>query len=409
MIDTDTIKKDFPLFNNEEENGLFYLDSSSSSQTPVHVLDSMDAYYRTYRANTRRGQYPMSEKAESSYEGARILVAQFLNASAREIIFTAGATASANLIVYSLENSDIFKEGDEIVTTIMEHHSLFVPLQKLAKRKKLIIKIIPMKEQETFGELDYVIAKELITPKTKLVAFVGVSNVTGTINEMKELCIMAREVGAYSLIDATQGAGHMPLDVKDIGCDFMFFAGHKMCGPVGIGVLYGKQELLEKLEPGFYGGGMIEEVTLEGVKFAPVPHKFEAGTPNIAGAIGLGAACVYLQKIGLENIQKHSEEINAYALSRLSAISEIKLYCHQSPEKNIGVMSFTVSGVHPHDVGEIFSRAHVATRGGHHCAQPLMKAMGVSSVNRASFYLYTTKEDIDALVNGLLEVRRVFA
>jgi len=397
------IKDDFPVFVNNPE--LVYLDSSSTSQTPETVIHAMDEYYRHYRANSRRGQYAISARAENTYESARTDVATFIGAESREIIFTAGSTASANLIVYTLENSEVFKEGDEIVTTIMEHHSLFIPLQKLAKRNKLILRIIPMKENL---ELDYDEAEKLINEKTKLVAFIGVSNVTGTINDMARLCEMARKVGAYSLVDATQAAGHMSIDVKKIGCDFLFFAGHKMCGPIGTGVLFGRQELLEKMEPGFYGGGTIEEVTLEEVRFAPVPHKFEAGTPNIGGAIGLGVACKYLTDIGMESIQEYCEEMTKYAVSKLSEVPKVKLFCVKDPKKNVGVVSFIVEGIHPHDVGEILSRLHIATRGGHHCAQPLLQSLGTPSLNRASFYLYTSKEDIDALVKGLTEVQKVF-
>lgn len=397
------IKKDFPVFINNPE--LIYLDSSSTSQTPESVMHAMDEYYRHYRANSRRGQYAISARAENTYESARADVAAFIGANPREVIFTSGSTASANLAVYTLENSDVFKEGDEIVTTIMEHHSLFIPLQKLAKRKKLVLRIIPMNENL---ELDYGAAEKLINEKTKLVAFVGVSNVMGTINDMSRLCEMARKVGAYSLIDATQAVGHMPIDVKKIDCDFLFFAGHKMCGPIGIGALYGKQELLEKMEPGFYGGGTVEEVTLDEVRFAPVPHKFEAGTPNIGGAIGLGVACKYLTDIGTESIEEYCEEITGYAIRRLGELPGVKLYCMKDPKKNVGVVSFTVKGIHPHDVGEILSRRHIATRGGHHCAQPLLKSLEVPSLNRASFYLYTSKEDIDALVQGLAEVQTIF-
>jgi cysteine desulfurase/selenocysteine lyase len=396
-------KQDFPMFKNNPE--LIFLDSSSTSQTPTPVLDAMDEYYRNYRANSRRGQYSISERAESMYESARKEVAAFIGADAREVIFTAGATASANLAVYALLNSEIFSEGDEIVTTIMEHHSLFIPIQKLAKRKKLVLRIIPMTENL---ELDYVAVEKLMNEKTKLVAFIGVSNVTGTINDMARLCKMARKAGAYSLVDATQAVGHMDIDVKKIDCDLLFFAGHKMCGPIGIGALYGKLEVLENLEPGFYGGGTVEEVTLDEVRFAPVPHKFEAGTPNIGGAIGLGAACKYLSEIGLEAIQKHTEELTAYAFLKLESISGVKLYSMKDPKKNAGVVSFTVQGVHPHDVGEILSRRNIATRGGHHCAQPLLKTLGVPALSRASFYLYSSKEDIDALALGITETVKVF-
>jgi len=352
-----------------------------------------------------RGLYPLSEKASKAYDDARAKVAKFVGADTREIIFTASATASSNMIIYALENTGIFQEGDEIVTTIMEHHSVLVPLQELAKRKKLKLKFIPMTGAR---ELDYAEAEKLITKKTKLVAFVGVSNVTGTINDMKRLCDMAKNVGAYSLVDATQAAGHISLDVKEIGCDLLFFSGHKMCGPTGIGVLYGKKELLEKLSPGFFGGGMVEEAFSEDTSFALVPAKFEAGTPNIAGAIGLGVACEYLEKICMENIEAHIRELTRYTLAELEKIQGLSLYSQLDPEKNIGVISFLVEGAHPHDTTEILARYGIATRAGHLCAQPLVKSMGVYAVVRASIYFYNSKEDIDALVLGIKEVQKVF-
>ncbi|MCX6739232.1 MAG: SufS family cysteine desulfurase [Candidatus Parcubacteria bacterium] len=405
MIDTKTIKKDFSLFQNEEQKDLVYLDNSATSQTPDVVVDAETEYYRTYRANVNRGLYPLSQRASKAYDEARAKVAKFINANEREVIFTANATASSNLLIYSLENSETFQEGDEIVTTMMEHHSVLVPLQELAKRKKLRLRIIPMLAEK---ELDYNEAEKFITKKTKLVACVGVSNVTGTINNMKLLSGLASKVGAYSLIDATQAAGHIPLDVKEIGCDFLFFSGHKMCGPTGIGVLYGKKEILDKLTPGNFGGGMVEEVFEEEASYALTPAKFEAGTPNIAGAIGLGVACKYLEKIGVENIENHIQEVTKYALAELSKIDGVTIYSQMNPEKNIGVISFLVEGAHPHDTSEILARYGVTTRAGHHCAQPLVKSMGVYAVTRASIYFYNDTEDIDTLIAGILEVKKVF-
>jgi len=415
MLDTETIKKDFPQFKGKGTNPtsprlrgaskLVYLDNSATSQTPLSVIDAEVEYYKTYRANVSRGLYPLSEKASKAYDDARAKVAKFVGADTREIIFTASATASSNMIIYALENTGIFQEGDEIVTTIMEHHSILVPLQELAKRKKLKLRFVPMNEAK---ELDYTEAEKLITKKTKLVAFVGVSNVTGTINDMKRLCDLAKKVGAYSLIDATQAAGHISLDVKTIGCDLLFFSGHKMCGPTGIGVLYGRKELLEKLSPGFFGGGMVEEAFSEDTSFALVPAKFEAGTPNIAGAIGLGAACEYLEKIGMENIETHIRDLTEYALAELKKIQGLSLYSQLDPEKNIGVISFLIEGAHPHDTTEILARYGIATRAGHLCAQPLVKSMGTYAVVRASIYFYNSKEDIDALVLGIKEVQKVF-
>jgi cysteine desulfurase/selenocysteine lyase len=405
MLDTENIKKDFPIFAGKNEKSLIYLDNSATSQTPAVVVRAESEYYEMYRANVARGLYPLSVKATAMYDEARAKVAKFIGADTREIIFTASATASSNMLVYALENSDIFHEGDEIVTTIMEHHSMLVPLQELAKRKKLKLKIIPMTAER---ELDYDEAKKRITKKTKLVAFVGVSNVTGTINDMKRLTDFAKAVGAYSLIDATQAVGHIAVDVKAIGCDFLFFSGHKMCGPTGIGVLYGKKELLEKLHPGFFGGGMVEEVIGDDTSFALVPAKFEAGTPNIAGAIGLGIACEYLENIGIANIEKHIQELTRLVLVKLSKIQGLTLYSALNEGKNAGVVSFLIEGVHPHDTSEILARYGIATRAGHHCAQPLVKAMGQFAVTRTSFYFYNSIEDVDELIKGIGEVKKVF-
>jgi cysteine desulfurase/selenocysteine lyase len=405
MLNTETIKKDFPIFQSKEGKLLVYLDNSATSQTPGIVVDAEREYYETYRANVARGLYPLSVKATQAYDETRGKVAKFIGADTREVVFTASATASANMLVYAMENSDIFHEGDEIVTTVMEHHSMLVPLQELAKRKKLKLKIIPMTTEK---ELDYVEAEKLITKKTKLVAFVGVSNVTGTINEMKRLTDLAKAVGAYSAIDATQAVGHIAVDVKTIGCDFLFFSGHKMCGPTGIGVLYGKKELLEKLHPGFFGGGMVEEVIGNDTSFALVPTKFEAGTPNIAGAIGLGVTCEYLEKIGMKNIEAHIQELTRTTLVKMAKIKGVTLYSEMDAEKNAGVISFLIEGVHPHDTSEILARYGIATRAGHHCAQPLVKAMGQFAVTRASFYFYNSKEDVDELIKGIEEVKKVF-
>jgi cysteine desulfurase/selenocysteine lyase len=409
MLDTETIKetikKDFPQFKGASGKKLVYLDNSATSQTPLAVVNAETEYYKKYRANVARGLYPLSVKASEAYDEARAKVATFIGADMREVIFTASATAASNMLVYALENSGIFHEGDEIVTTIMEHHSVLVPVQELVKRKKLKLKIIGMTAEK---ELDYVEAEKLITKKTKLVAFTGVSNVTGTINDMKRLVDLAKKSGAYSLVDATQAAGHIPLDVKKIGCDFLFFSGHKMCGPTGIGVLYGKKEILDTLTPGAFGGGMVEEVLSEDASFALTPAKFEAGTPNIAGAIGLSAACDYLEKIGVAKIEKHIHELTRYALVKMAKIKGVTLYSELDPEKNAGVISFLVEGAHPHDTSEILARYGIATRAGHHCAQPLVKSMGVYAVTRASVYLYNSKADIDELVKGVKEVQRVF-
>ena len=339
MLNTENIKKDFPIFSGDDGKKLVYLDNSATSQTPESVIEAEMEYYKTYRANVSRGLYPLSEKATKEYEDARAKVAKFIGADTRELIFTASATASSNMLIYAMENSDVFHEGDEIITTLMEHHSMLVPLQEVARRKKMILHSIPMTES---FELDFSEAEKLITTKTKLVAFVGVSNVVGTINDMKRLSEMAKKVGAYSVIDATQAVGHIPVNVKTLGCDFLFFSGHKMCGPTGIGALYGRAELLKKLNPGFFGGGMVDQVVCGETSFAPAPAKFEAGTPNIAGAIGFGAACDYLEKIGIQEIENHIQEITEYAIEKLSEVAGLKFYSNIDAKKNVGVISFLI-------------------------------------------------------------------
>ncbi len=413
MFNAKKIKKDFPIF--ASHPNLVYLDSSATSQTPQVVLDTMSEYYTKYRANTRRGQYTLGEQADEAYENARKVIADFIGAQPEEIIFTSGATGSMNMLIASLENSGYLKQGDEVVTTVMEHHSLLIPLQQLAKRKKLEMKYIGMTEN---FELDYIKAQELITDKTKIIACANVSNVTGTIHNP-----LPTSQSYLTVIDATQAVGHIPVDVKKLECDFLFFSGHKMCGPTGIGILYGKKELLEKLEPGFYGGGMVEDlpavapaspagrlakagVGLDTVRWSSMPWKFEAGTPNIAGAIGLGAACKYLKKIGVKNIEAHIRELTGYALGKLAAIPGVKLYCEKGANKNAGVISFALEGAHPHDVAEILSRDNIAIRAGHHCALPLIKIMKVPALTRASIYLYNTKVDIGALVLGVEKARK---
>lgn len=397
MFNPEKIKKDFSIFANNP--GLVYMDSSSTSQTPQAVLDAMQEYYTKYRANTRRGQYVLSAEADEAYENARKEAADFIGASREEIIFTSGATGAMNMLLAMLENSEYFKEGSEVVTTVMEHHSLLAPLQQLAKRKNLVVKYIGMTES---FELDYEEAKKLIGEKTGLVAYASVSNVTGTIHDL-----LPTSQNYSSIMDATQAVGHVPVDVKKLDCDFLFFSGHKMLGPTGVGVLYGKKELLEKFEPGFYGGGMVEDVDLHSARWTSVPWKFEAGTQNIAGAIGLGAACKYLKEVGVENVEAHIRELTSYALEKLAAIPGVKLFCEKDAGKNAGVISFALDNTHPHDVVEIISRGNIAVRAGHHCALPLVKAMKVPALARASIYLYNTKEDIDALATGIEKAREV--
>lgn len=407
-LNPETIKKDFPIFDKGRSFvNLAYLDTAATSQTPQVVLDAMDAYYTKFRANIHRGLYEVGEDASKAYDDARAKVARFIGAESHEVIFTAGATASSNMLVSMLEYSGIVKEGDEIVTTAMEHHASLIPLQELAKRHDLDLKHLPLAEDSV--ELDYSVVEKFITNKTKIVSVMLASNVTGVINDVTRIAEVAHRVGALVICDATAAVGHMSVDVKTLGADFVYFSGHKMCGPTGIGVLWGRADVLKKLQPGVYGGGIVEEVTLARATYRGIPERFEAGTPNIAGAIGLGAAVDYLGKVGLENIHEHKNALTALAIKRLEEVSGVRVIAEYDVMKNVGIVSFTVEGIHPHDVADILGKEGVAIRAGHHCAMPLVTdALGLSSVARASFYFYNTTEDIDALVRGIKKAQEIF-
>jgi cysteine desulfurase/selenocysteine lyase len=399
-------RKDFPILN-QEVNGhpLVYLDSAATSQKPVQVLDVVRKYYDFDNANVHRGVHTLGNRATDAYEGAREKIRKFINArSTKEIISTRGTTTSLNTVASAYGRQNV-EEGDEIVITYMEHHSNLIPWQQLAKEKKAVLKYIDLEEDGTIS-LDTV--RKTITPKTKIVAMTMASNVLGTINPVKEVAAIAHENGAIMVVDAAQAAPHMPIDVQDIDCDFLAFSGHKMCGPTGIGVLYGKQELLEKTEPIEFGGEMIDFVDLYDSTWKELPWKFEGGTPNIAGAIGLGAAIDYLTNIGMERIRQHEHELVAYALSEMEKIEGIQIYGPKDPNKRCGLITFNLDGVHPHDLATVLDMRGIAIRAGHHCAQPLMKWLKVSATARASFYLYNNKEDIDALVEGLLAAKEYF-
>jgi len=399
-------RKDFPILN-QEVNGhpLVYLDSAATSQKPVQVLDVVRKYYDFDNANVHRGVHTLGNRATDAYEGAREKIRKFINArSTKEIIYTRGTTTSLNTVASAYGRQNV-EEGDEIVITYMEHHSNLIPWQQLAKEKKAVLKYIDLEEDGTIS-LDTV--RKTITPKTKIVAMTMASNVLGTINPVKEVADIVHENGAIMVVDAAQAAPHMPIDVQDIDCDFLAFSGHKMCGPTGIGVLYGKQELLEKTEPIEFGGEMIDFVDLYDSTWKELPWKFEGGTPNIAGAIGLGAAIDYLTNIGMERIRQHEHELVAYALSEMEKIEGIQIYGPKDPNKRCGLITFNLDGVHPHDLATVLDMRGIAIRAGHHCAQPLMKWLKVSATARASFYLYNNKEDIDALVEGLLAAKEYF-
>jgi cysteine desulfurase/selenocysteine lyase len=398
-------RSDFPSLTEQS----VYLDTAATSLTPEPVLAAMDEYYRGYRASTHRGLYASALHATEAYEKARADVARFVGADADEIVFTSGATGSANMLTYALEQTLNLAEGDEIVTTVMEHHASLIPLQELAQRRTLTLKHIPL---DGFS-LDYSAAEKLFTERTKLVSVMLASNVLGTVNDVARIAELAHKVGAVMVVDATAAVGHLPVNIRGLECDFLYFSGHKMCGPTGVGVLYGKKERLEALKPGFFGGGIVDEVTRTSATYTDASHRFEPGTPNIAGAIGLGAAVTYLTEIGLKNIQEHIRELTGYAYETLASINGVKLYSSSVPlihglrnpvltedsngVENVGIVSFTLAGVHPHDVAQVCADNGVAIRAGHHCAQPVHTTLGVPATARASFYLYNTKEDVNAL------------
>ncbi len=393
------IKKDFPSLHAMDMRA--YLDSAASSLTPTAVIEAMDDYYKNFRSNVHRGMYKTAGEATSRYEAVRGTVAKFLNAAAsEEIVFTKGTTESLNLLATSLGRT--YGPGDEVVLTEMEHHANLVPWQEAAKRHGFVLKFIPMTVEY---RLDMDAARALITSKTKAVSIVHASNALGTINPAKELAALAHAVGAVLILDAAQSVPHMKIDVRDLDCDFLAFSAHKACGPTGVGVLYGKKALLEKMEPAQYGGDMIREVKYEASTWNDAPMKFEAGTPNIAGVIGLGAAIAYLEAIGMENIQAHDRELTTYALEKLSAISGVKIVGPGADER-IGAISFEVAGAHPHDLATLLDREGVAVRGGHHCAMPLMNKLGITGTCRASFGIYNGAEDVDALVTAITQAKQ---
>lgn len=401
------IRKQFPILN-QEVNGhpLVYLDSAATSQKPQVVIDAIDKYYREYNSNVHRGVHTLGTRATDGYEGAREKVRKFINASAtEEIIFTKGTTASLNLVAASYGRSNIQK-GDEIVISMMEHHSNIIPWQQLAIQTGAALKYIPLQEDGTIS-LDE--ARKVITPNTKIVSIMHVSNVLGVINPIKELAEIAHENGAVMVVDGAQGAPHIKIDVQDMNCDFYALSGHKMCGPTGIGVLYGKKHLLEEMPPVEFGGEMIDFVDLYDSTWKELPWKFEGGTPIIAGAIGLGAAIDFLESIGLENIEQHEHKLAAYSLKRMSEIEGLTIYGPMDASKRAGVVTFNLEDVHPHDVATVLDAEGIAVRAGHHCAQPLMRWLKASATARASFYLYNTEDDIDRLVEGLVKTKEYFS
>ena len=400
------IKRYFPILN-QEVNGypLVYLDSAATSQKPIQVIEAMKKYYEFDNSNVHRGVHTLGNRATDAYEGAREKVRNFINAkSMKEIIFTRGTTTSINTVASGYGRQNL-KEGDEIVISIMEHHANLIPWQQLAKEKGAILNYI---EPEADGTLSLEKVRATITPNTKIVSIAMASNVMGTINPIKEITKIAHENGAIMVVDAAQGAPHLKIDVQDLDCDFLAFSGHKMCGPTGIGVLYGKQALLEDMEPVEFGGEMIDFVGLHESTWKELPWKFEGGTPIIASAVGLGAAIDFLNEIGLENIEAHEHKLAAYAMDQLETIDGLTIYGPRDANKRCGLVTFNLDDVHPHDVATVLDMNGIAIRAGHHCAQPLMKWLKVTATARASFYMYNDEADIDALVTGLRSAKEYF-
>ncbi|MBP1905292.1 cysteine desulfurase/selenocysteine lyase [Paenibacillus turicensis] len=404
-MNAELIREQFPILH-QQVNGhpLVYLDSAASSQKPKAVIDALMHYYEWDNANVHRGVHTLGSRATEGYENARIKVAKFIGAKhAEEIIFTRGTTTAINLVASSYGEANV-EEGDEIVITQMEHHSNLIPWQQLALRKKATLKYIPMQPD---GHIELEDVEKTITDKTKIVAIAYVSNVLGVVNPVKSIAEIAHRYGAVIVVDGAQSTPHMKIDVQALDCDFYTLSGHKMCAPTGIGVLYGKKHLLEAMEPIEFGGEMINDVGLYESTWKELPGKFEGGTPIIAGAIGLSAAIDFLESIGMDAIQAHEKELANYAMSRLSEIEGVTLYGPRHRE--VGVITFNLLDVHPHDVATVLDTKGVAIRAGHHCCQPLMRWLEANSTARASFYLYNTKQDIDSLVEALIQTKEYFA
>ncbi|WP_375180454.1 cysteine desulfurase [Enterococcus rotai] len=406
MINADKIRQQFPiLFQEVNDEPLVYLDNAATTQKPKAVLDKLTYYYEHDNANVHRGVHTLAERATKEYEEAREKVRAFINAKeTAETLFTRGTTTSLNWVAKSYGDLAV-EAGDEIVISYMEHHSNIIPWQQLAERKGATLKYIEI-TADSF--LDMESAKKQITDKTKIVSIAHVSNVLGVINPVAELAELAHSHGAVLVVDGAQAVPHMPVDVQAIDADFYAFSGHKMCGPTGIGVLYGKRELLDQMEPVEFGGEMIDFVNLYDSTWKELPWKFEAGTPNIAGAIALGAAIDFLTEIGLEEIHQHEAELVAYVLPKLLAIEGLTVYGPQDPAHHTGVLAFNLDGLHPHDTATALDMEGVAVRAGHHCAQPLLKYLNVPATARASFYLYNTKADADRLIEAILATKEFF-
>jgi cysteine desulfurase/selenocysteine lyase len=415
-LDVEAIRKDFPILSREVHGvPLVYLDSANTSQKPQVVLDTLTEFYALHNANVARAVHTLGSEATTAFEDARDKVAAFVNAPSRdEIVFTKNSSEALNLIAYSLSNATTFPgadrfrigPGDEIVVTEMEHHSNIVPWQLLCQRTGATFRWLPIDDD---GRLVESSIDEIITDRTKVVAFVHQSNALGTINPVARIVARARAVGALTVVDASQSAPHLPLDVAAMGADFVAFTGHKMYGPTGVGVLWGRFDLLAELPPFLGGGEMIETVDMTGTTYAAPPHRFEAGTPMIAEAVGLGAAIDYLGALGMDNVAAHEHELVSHALTGLAAIEGLRIVGPAQPVDRGATIAFTLAGVHPHDVAQLLDEQGIAVRAGHHCARPVCVRYGIPATTRASFGIYTTSQEIDALVRGVMHVKEVFA
>ena len=408
--DLASCKKDFPIFERKVRGGnsLIYLDSGATSQKPNSVIEAESNFYRTVNAAVHRGAHLLAEEAAEAYESAREKVAAFIGAISNEVIFTKSATESLNIIAYSFGNPDSrinIKAGDQIVVTEMEHHANLIPWQQLAKRTGAELRWLSVTAD---GRIDLTNLDQIITKKTKIVAITHQSNVLGSILPVETLVKAAHGVGALVVLDACQSAPHFALDIKKLDIDFLAFSGHKTLGPTGIGVLWGKYDLLEKLEPSLFGGSMVDSVTMESATWAATPRKFEAGVPNMAQAVGLSAAIDYLNKIGMHNIAQHEQDLTSYLLKGITSVSGVKVSGPVDMKDRGGVVSFTVDGVHPHDVGQVLDQYGIAVRTGHHCAWPLMRKLNLVGTTRASLYLYNSKSDVDSLLESIERVKSYF-
>jgi cysteine desulfurase/selenocysteine lyase len=414
-LDVEAVRKDFPILAREVHGvPLVYLDSANTSQKPQVVLDTLTEFYERHNANVARAVHTLGSEATTAFEGARDKVAAFIHAPRRdEVVFTKNSSEALNLVAYALSNATTFPgadrfrigPGDEIVVTEMEHHSNIVPWQLLCQRTGATFRWLPIDDE---GRLVESAIDEIITERTKVVAFVHQSNALGTINPVRRIVEKAHSVGALTVVDASQSAPHLPLDVQSLGADFVAFTGHKMYGPTGVGVLWGRYDLLAELPPFLGGGEMIETVDLTGTTYAAPPHRFEAGTPMIAEAVGLGAAVDYLSGLGMDNVAAHEHALVEYALPRLAAIDGVRIIGPSTPVERGATIAFTLKGVHPHDVAQLLDEHGIAVRAGHHCARPVCVRYGIPATTRASFGIYTTTEEIDALVRGVEKVKEMF-